>query len=378
MAVVFVGFLIAGMAMPVLPLHVHNDLGFGTFVVGMIGGSQFAASFLTRLWSGNYADRRGPKQAVVLGLGTSVFAGVLYFASTFFIQQPTASAFVLLIGRAVLGAAEGLILTGSVAWGLATAGPRNAGKVIAWVGTAMFGALAAGAPVGTALYSSMGFSAIAIATVVLPLMTSLIIAPLPSVPGRAARQGRRRKVISAVWLPGLGAALSSVGYGAVLTFSVLLFASRQWPNPWLAVTCFAAALVVARIFLGHLPDRLGGGVTALVFVVVEVLGLIIVWIAPGPVIGAIGTATVGLGYSLVFPGFGVAVVSAAPAESRGMAMGLYSACVDLALALSGPLLGLVGNAAGLPAIFLVSAIMVSCAGPAAFLILRRTGVGRQV
>jgi hypothetical protein len=43
--------------------------------------------------------------------------------------------------------------------------------------------------------------------------------------------------------------LSSVGYGAVLTFSVLLFASRQWPNPWLAVTCFAAALVVARIFL---------------------------------------------------------------------------------------------------------------------------------
>lgn len=359
--------------MPVLPLHVHNDLGFGTFVVGMIAGSQFAASFLTRLWSGDFADRRGPKQAVVLGLGTTVVAGIFYLISTFFIQQPTLSAVLLLMGRAVLGAGESLIITGSVAWGLATAGPQNAGKVIAWIGTAMFGALAAGAPLGTALYSSIGFSAIAIATLVLPLLTSLIIAPLPPVGGRETRLGSRRNVIGAVWLPGLGAALSSVGYGAVLTFSVLLFASRHWPNPWLAVTCFAAALVVARIFLGHVPDRLGGGATALVFVIVEVVGLLLIWIAPEPVTGMIGAATVGIGYSLVFPGFGVAVVGAAPAENRGMAMGLYSACLDFALAVSGPLLGLIGKAAGLPAIFLASAMLVSCSAPIALLIMRRAG-----
>ncbi|MGO8080357.1 arabinose transporter [Rhizobium ruizarguesonis] len=371
MVVVFVGFLIAGMAMPVLPLHVHNDLGFGTFVVGLISGSQFAASFVMRLWSGNYADRRGPKRAVSLGLGCAVIAGGLYMVSTFFIQQPGTSATILLMGRAVLGAGEGLILTGSVAWGLATAGPKNAGKVIAWVGTAMFGALAAGAPVGTALYSSMGFGAIATATIVLPLLTALIIAPLPPVAGRPAQPGSLRKVIGTVWLPGLGAAFSSVGYSAILTFSVLLFASRQWPNPWLAVTCFAAALVVARIFLGHLPDKLGGGLTALVFVLVEVAGLLLIWIAPEPIIGMIGAATVGVGYSLVFPGFGVAVVAAAPADNRGMAMGLYSACLDLTIATSGPLLGLLGSASGLSAIFLVSALFVVCAAPIATIVLRR-------
>ncbi|WP_082478395.1 arabinose transporter [Rhizobium sp. Leaf386] len=371
MVVVFVGFLIAGMAMPVLPLHVHNDLGFGTFVVGLISGSQFAASFVMRLWSGSYADRRGPKKAVSLGLACAVLAGGLYMTSVFFMQQPDVSATILLTGRAVLGAGEGLILTGSVAWGLATAGPQNAGKVIAWIGTAMFGALAAGAPVGTALYSSMGFAAIAGTTITLPLLTMLIIAPLPPVAGRPAGPSSLRKVIGTVWLPGLGAACTSVGYAAILTFSVLLFASRQWPNPWLAVTCFAAALVVARLSLGHLPDRLGGGLTALIFVCVEVAGLLLIWVAPEPVTGMIGAATVGIGYSLVFPGFGVAVVAAAPAESRGMAMGLYSACLDLTLATSGPLLGLVGSAAGLSAIFLVSALCVACAAPIAFLILRR-------
>ena len=46
MGVVFVGFLVIGMAMPVLPLHVHDGLGFGTFAVGLVAGSQFGASMI--------------------------------------------------------------------------------------------------------------------------------------------------------------------------------------------------------------------------------------------------------------------------------------------------------------------------------------------
>jgi MFS family permease len=149
--VVFVGFFIAGMTMPVLPLHLHDDLGFGTFVVGLVTGSQFVASLITRLWAGDYADRFGPKKAVLLGLRSAVIAGVLYLAATFFADQPAISAFILLIGRGVLGGAESLVITGSVAWGLARVGPQHAGKAIAWVGTAMFSALAAGAPFGTAV-----------------------------------------------------------------------------------------------------------------------------------------------------------------------------------------------------------------------------------
>jgi hypothetical protein len=95
---------------------------------------------------------------------------------------------------------------------------------------------------------------------------------------------------------GLGAALSSIGYGSVLTFSVLLFLSQQWPDAWAAVTCFSAALVVARILIGHLPDKFGGAVTALVFVLLEFMGLLILWLAPGPVIGLIGVVIVGVGY----------------------------------------------------------------------------------
>jgi uncharacterized membrane protein YbaN (DUF454 family) len=47
--VVFVVFLVIGIAMPVLPLHVHHGLGQGTFVVRLVAGSQFAASLVSRL-----------------------------------------------------------------------------------------------------------------------------------------------------------------------------------------------------------------------------------------------------------------------------------------------------------------------------------------
>src|SRR5438874_4688662 len=55
MGAVFVAFLITGIAMPVLPLHVHQGLGLGTFIVGLIAGSQFAAALVSRVWAGRNA-----------------------------------------------------------------------------------------------------------------------------------------------------------------------------------------------------------------------------------------------------------------------------------------------------------------------------------
>ena len=68
MLVVFIAFLIIGMALPVLPLHVHERLGLSTFVVGLVTGSQFVAALVSRVWAGHYADSRGAKRAVMAGL----------------------------------------------------------------------------------------------------------------------------------------------------------------------------------------------------------------------------------------------------------------------------------------------------------------------
>src|SRR5690349_6727207 len=57
MAIVLIAFLVIGIALPVLPLHVHQSLGFGAFIVGLVTGSQFGASLLSRVSAGHFADR---------------------------------------------------------------------------------------------------------------------------------------------------------------------------------------------------------------------------------------------------------------------------------------------------------------------------------
>ena len=107
MTVVYVAYLVIGVAMPVLPLHVHHALGLGTFVVGLVAGSQFAASLISRLWAGHHADSKGAKHAVVTGLLLATAAGLLYLLSLRFVDAPVTSVSVLLAGRAALGNRRG-------------------------------------------------------------------------------------------------------------------------------------------------------------------------------------------------------------------------------------------------------------------------------
>ncbi|HJQ33021.1 MAG TPA: arabinose transporter [Pyrinomonadaceae bacterium] len=361
MAAVFVAFLVTGLAMPVLPLHVHEGLGLGTFVVGLVAGAQFAAALLSRFWSGSYADSRGGKRAVVAGLLLASASGLLYFLSLRFDGVPVTSAAILLVGRAVLGGAESFIITGALSWGLALGGAENTGKVMAWVGTAMYVAFAVGAPSGSALYAAYGFAAIAFATTLIPLATLLLVLPRRAVAQSAhARRPSFTKVVGAVWAPGVGLAFSSVGFGAVTTFAVLLFAQRGWGLAWLALTVFATAFVAARLLFAHLADSIGGAKVALVSALVEAAGLALVWLAPWGALALFGAAVTGFGYSLVYPGFGVEAVRRAPAESRGLAMGAYTAFLDLALGLANPALGLVAGGLGLGAVFLAGALVVTC------------------
>ena len=368
MAAVFIAFIVIGLAIPVLPLHVHQGLGLGTFLVGLVAGSQFAAAILSRVWAGRDADARGAKHAVIAGLMIAAAAGLLYFLSLSFITRPALSVVILLFGRALLGVGESFIITGAQNWGLAILGVQNTSKVLAWVGSAMFAAFAFGAPAGTAIYGRYGFVAIALATTLLPLGTLLFVAPLKRVPSTARAHTGVMKVMAAVWVPGVASALSSIGFGAITAFSALLFVARGWAA-WPAFTVFAMAFIVTRFFLGHLADRFGGAKVALICAIIEAAGLALIWLAPWSALALIGAALTGVGYSLVYPGFGVEAVRSAPVHSRGVAMGAYTAFLDVALGFGTPALGLLADLAGLGAAFIGSMVAALCAAGIAVALL---------
>jgi MFS family permease len=370
MAVVLVAYLVIGLAMPVLPLYVHQQLGLGTFMVGVAAGVEFAAALASRFWAGTYADTRGAKRSMVAGLAMGVLSGLFYLLSLRVAHAPSASIVVLLIGRVFLGGAESFVITGALSMGLTLGGTRNAGTVIAWVGTALWAAYAAGAPAGALLYERYGFASTALATMLLPLAGLLLVAPLRPLPATADASPSIRRVVRAVAVPGVGIALTAVGFGAVTTFGSLLFAERGWGGAWIAFSVLSVVFILGRITFGHMPDRIGGARVALVCVVVEAVGMATIWLAPSPLVVFLGAAITGAGYSLVYPGFGLEAVRLAPPEAKGLAMGAFTAFLDLALGVSNPALGLVATHAGITSVFLVSALVVLCAALVAVRLLR--------
>lgn len=369
---IFVGFLMTGLPIAVIPLEVSGALGFGPVVVGVIVGAQFVASLASRPLAGRLSDGRGAKVAVVTGFASAAMAGALYLVSLVFTGRPLAALATLALARIALGAAESLVATGSLAWGVARLGPARAGIVMVWVGNAIFAALAIGAPLGGVLYQRWGFAAVGVAALAVPLAALAILGRVPNVKPGAGARVPFLSVLRRVTLPGLGLALSSVGFGTITAFVALLFVARQWAHPAAAFTAFGIAFIVARLLFGALPDRVGGARVALAAVTVGAAGQGIIALAASPLAAALGAALSGAGYSLAFPAFGVEAVRRAPAQARGAAMGAYVMFLDVALGFTGPAAGYVVRAAGYPTMYLVSAAVMLASLAVAWALLRES------
>jgi MFS family permease len=361
MAVVFAAYFVIGSAMPVLPLHVHQRLGFSTFIVGLTVSGQFATAIFTRFWAGHHVDTYGPRHAMLNGLYLAAASGFFYLFSVAFLSRPTLSVLVLLLGRVLLGIAESFIMTGAFNLGIAMLGAENTGKVMAWVGTSLYAAMAVGAPIGMVLYGRYGFIAIAAASILIPLVTIPAMRMLHPVPLSIHPPQSSAHVARTVLMPGISLALSCVGYGAIATFLVLLYAQQGWEPKWLPFTVLSASFMIGRMALGHLPDRMGGARVAFYCIALEAVGQALIWLAHTPLLSIAGVALTGLSFSLVYPALAAEVIRRVAPQSRGLALGSYSAFYDLSLCINNPLLGFIATRYGLSSVYLASSLFAAAA-----------------
>ena len=343
--VMFLGYAAVGLPLSTVPLLVHQTLGYGTTVVGIVIGLAPVATLLTRQLAGQLADRRGPKFGLLVGLAVTALSGVAYLVAAALPPGPAIA--VLMLGRVILGVGDSVFTTACNTWMVTAAGPSHAGRAMSWAGMAMYAALAVGAPLG-ALLGGFGFGWMAVAVVVMPLLALLTAAGRVALPATPAVRASFRSVIGLMWPPGLGLVLASGGFGTIAAFLALRYATMGWGGAGLALTGFGAAYIASRLVFAGLPDRLGGIRVAMVCLAIEACGLVLIAAAESPALAFVGTALTGLGYSMVFPSLGVEVVRRVPAESRGVALAAFLACFDLGLGGAGPVMGLVAAGHGLP------------------------------
>jgi MFS family permease len=358
--VIFFGYMTFTLPLAALPLQIHDRLGYGSLIVGITIGIQSLVTLVTRQFAGGLCDKKGAKLVVLLGGGWSLAAALIYLFSC---VAPLSDHFLLmaiLIARAALGIGESLVMTGSLTWAVGAAGPRHTGIVMVWIGIAMYGAVAAGAPLGLWLVMQTtaggGFAAVALAAIVCALaatVTGLTLAPI------APHGGERLPfmAVAARIAPfGAGLSLATLGFGAIAAFAALDFQTKGWPGAGLALAGFGAAYIVTRVLFGHWPDRFGGARIALISLVIEACGQALLWFAPAPAGAIAGAILTGAGFSLVFPSFGIEAVRHVSAANRGSALGAYAAFFDLGFALSGPVTGLFAGTFGYSSAFAVGTV----------------------
>ena len=285
--IIVCGYLPVGIPLATLPLEVHDKLGFGTLVVGIVVGVQSLVTLFTRPLAGILCDRAGAKVAVLTGAGISIAASAIYLVSTIPAFGASGALALLLTARVISGLAESLIMTGSLSWAIGTVGPQHTGKVMVWVGIGMYAAIAAGAPLGITLMKYQGayggFAAASMAMIVFSLLTVPAAAYVVPVAPQGGERLAFLRVVGRILPAGMGLALATLGFGAIGAFAALDFQNRGWPGAGFVLATFGVAYIATRLAFGGWPDRFGGARVAAWSLLVEACGL-----APSRFAGRLG------------------------------------------------------------------------------------------
>ena len=141
-------YLSIGLPLAVLPGYIHYQLGYSTFVAGIVISLQYISTLISRPHAGRYTDIWGPKKVVSLGIICCLLSGAFTLLAVLLQATPMLAIAALLAGRVFLGVGESFTATGATLWGIKTVGAIHTSRVISWNGVATYVAMAIGAPLG--------------------------------------------------------------------------------------------------------------------------------------------------------------------------------------------------------------------------------------
>lgn len=358
-AFTFAGYFIIGLSLGVLPVFIHQQLGYSAVIAGVVISLQYITTFVFRGYAGSVVDKKGPKPAVMLGMIGFAISGVLLFLAYWVKGNPALCLGLLVLTRLVTGFGEGLIGASPINWAIIAVGDSNTAKCISYNGIASYGALAIGAPVGIIINNAFGISGMGILIVIVALLGLFYAkSKTPLKETSIAPPESFLKVLRIVAPYGICLTLAGLGFGTISTFITLYYAYLNWPYAVLCLSVFSTLFIVGRLLFARAIDVYGGIKTSIFFLALECAGLLVLWLAKVPHVALVGAGVTGLGFSLIFPALGVEAVKLVPASNKGAALGGYGLFLDLSLGLTGPLIGGVASHFGMLYIFLFSMIMV--------------------
>lgn len=359
-------FTAGSIVLPVATRYAAGPLGADAIGVGLSIGVFSIAALALRPVVGWASDRFGRRPLLLVGGGITVVALVAHLAAD--------SLPLFIVVRSLLGIGEAFFFVAAIAAIADIAPPSRRGEAINLGSLSVYLGLAAGPFIGETVLAAAGYDvAWMTAAAMAALATVLSALVRESAPGvLATRDGprpRARLFHPAGILPGFLILTGAWGMAGFFAFVALVATGAGMSSAGLPLALYALIVVGLRVVFASLPDRMGAARLAGAALVVTAIGLATIGLAPGEIGLLAGTAVFAVGIAFMFPALIAVAVARADETERGSVVGTTSLFLDLSFGLGPAVLGVVVDASGFPAAFLVSAAVAATG--AAVLFLRR-------
>jgi MFS family permease len=343
---VFTTFAGMGATIPALPIYLRSDLKLADTAAGVVLGMLWGMAFIGRFQAGPFADKRGRKLTLLVGYVMCVCAGLLYLPHHI---AP------LVAGRALHGLGEAFVLTATSTW-VVELGPANRrAQALGYMASGVWGGLSVGTIISTYLH---GFVPVALLVIASSSVSLVILLFLPGDKGTGAAPASRSMIFQAVFEPGLVLGLTNLAYAVLNGFMPVYLASRGTKGG-AAFSGFATAVLLTRLFLGSLPDRMGPYKTLYAGQSMMILSLIGLIYAPSQPLQVLAAVCAGIGYSFPWPSLATIVLAKIKAEERGSALATLTAFFDLFVAMGSATAGLILSNLGILSVMWFAVLSVA-------------------
>lgn len=351
---VFVNFYTS---MTVLPLYV-GELGGTELDTGFQTTLFYLAAILMRFYFGPLTDSKGRK--IPLAVGAFVFATApLLFLISSKVWMLTLARIYQAIGLAAFFSSGGSLVADM-------APPARLGSYMGAYRLTFNLALISGPSTALLVLDTHNFSVLFAASSLIGLLALglvlLVNSPAFSGGGELSSLNRFVAVLKErpVWPVYFGIALTSAGYGALLTFAVLYISkTTQVANPGIYFTYFSIAGIFVTLVAGYLSDRFGRPV--IVWPAVMLLGLggaLLFYLPLAPVILLLSSVLAGTGFSGGIAVLSAWLVDATDKKVRGTVLAIQESTIDFAIGMSSFIFGAAVGWIGMPASYLVIGLAV--------------------
>lgn len=351
-------FTAGSTVLPVATRFAAGPLDADATGVGISIGVFSIAALALRPVVGWASDRFGRRPLLLLGGAVTIVALLGHLA------VESIGAFIVV--RSLLGIGEAFFFVAALAAIADLAPPDRRGEAINVGSLSVYLGLAAGPFIGETVLAASDFDVVWIAAAAMAVvatgLSALVPETAPAVLAAAARHGprpRARLFHPAGLLPGFLVLTGAWGMAGFFAFVALVASDLGMDGAGAPLALYALIVIVLRIVFASLPDRMGAARLSGMALAVTAVGLAVIGVAPGALGLLAGTAVFAVGIAFMFPALIALAVSRVGEADRGSVVGTTSVFLDLSFGLSPALLGLVVDAVGFDAAFLVSAVVAA-------------------